>query len=633
MEPAEQLRPRDVAVAVDKPPARPRRDEDMRFRRQRSVRWFSPGVLAQAGMRVVLSGAFGEFIDKRELQATNDDQPLSYKLDQDEVWFDFIADTGDGFDASYTVAWLAAQHQLAFPDHGNIALPRGELVILGGDEVYPVGDADAYEQRFVGPYRASLPWTWEPHPELFALAGNHDWYDGLTAFMRIFCQQKWIGGRRTRQTRSYFAIELPHRWWLWGIDIQLDSYIDEPQLRYFEDVVKRLQPGDRVILATASPSWVDTKADPRGYKNLCYLEHRLIRPTGARLMLSVSGDEHHYLHFEGADGTHKVTAGGGGAFLHPTHTHESHIEIQIDPSDEKSKQTFTETVCYPDKATSRRLAWRATGLPFRNPSFMVIPAVLYLLLGWSSQFAFRTFEGVGKDLDDAAETFGWVELILGLLRNPISIFLILLFAGGMIAFAKPPKKWPENPKRLVAKVVLGLIHLLMHLALVVGLGVLAVKIALTLFEDGLGFTITLLLFMALFGAVIGGLATGLYLALANAIPGLGAHSNETFSAIRLTSYKNFLRLHITPDGLLHVYPIGVRRALKDWKPDPDNDDAEAPWLAPDGDPPAVHLIEAPFAIDGRRPGGAEPPWRKKEDEEQPQVLPLRERQSKKMETS
>src|SRR5262249_16787115 len=156
--------------------------------------------------------------------------------------------------------------------------------------------------------------------------GNHDWYDGLTAFMRIFCQKKWIGGRKTRQSRSYFAIEMPHRWWLWGIDIQLDSYIDEPQLRYFESVVTRMKPGARVILCTARRSWVATKADPRGWKNLAFLENRLIRPSGAHLMLSLSGDEHHYVHFVGTDGTHKVTAGGGGAFLHPTHTIDDTIE-------------------------------------------------------------------------------------------------------------------------------------------------------------------------------------------------------------------------------------------------------------------------------------------------------------------
>ena len=78
------------------------------------------------------------------------------------------------------------------------------------------------------------------HPTVYAIPGNHDWYDGLTGFMRLFGQDdRWLGGWRTNQTRSYFAVELPHDWWLWGIDIQSDSLIDEPQLDFFGRVRDR----------------------------------------------------------------------------------------------------------------------------------------------------------------------------------------------------------------------------------------------------------------------------------------------------------------------------------------------------------------------------------------------------------
>ncbi|MEW6153103.1 MAG: metallophosphoesterase [Actinomycetota bacterium] len=635
------MRPRDLAIPAAVPPPRPRHLDDLRFRPQPATRWFSPGVLAQSGLRVALSGAFGQFLDKRELQASVEAGPLSFGVAptpaphsaaaSDELWVDFIADTGDGFGATYTVAWLSAQHELRFPGVDQ-PLPRADVVVLGGDEVYPVGDAETYEQRFVGPFRAALPWTWEPHPELFALAGNHDWYDGLTAFMRIFCQRKWVGGRQTRQTRSYFAVELPHRWWLWGIDIQLDSYIDEPQLRYFEDAVKRMRPGDRVVLCTAEPSWLDASPSSRGRKNLAFLENRLIRPSGARLMLTLSGDLHHYSHYVGEDASHKVTAGGGGAFLHPTHTLAPEIETQIDPADEKTRRRFTRTACYPDQVTSRRLAWGAVSLPVRNPSFMVVPAVVYVLLAWSSQFSLRAFGGPGEpgEISRAAPGYGWVDVVLGLVRNPLSILLVLAFAGGLIAFAKPPKRWPDNPHRLAAKIVMGTVHLALHLALVVVLGLLAVKVASALFDRGAWFTATLLVLMGAFGGFFGGLATGLYLAVANAVPGTDAHSNEAFSAMRLTSYKNFLRLHFDAAGVLHVYPVGVRRAHKDWVLDPDNADAEAPWLAPDGDPPVAHLIERPFSIDGRTGGPVVPPPR--DDDRQPQVLPLKKPGSGSMET-
>ena len=69
---------------------------------------------------------------------------------------------------------------------------------------------------------------------MYAIPGNHDWYDGLTGFMRVFGQENWVGGRQTAQRRSYFAIGLPHRHWLWGIDIQNDAYVDSAQIAYFQ---------------------------------------------------------------------------------------------------------------------------------------------------------------------------------------------------------------------------------------------------------------------------------------------------------------------------------------------------------------------------------------------------------------
>ena len=80
---------------------------------------------------------------------------------------------------------------------------------------------------------ARVPRRWGA-PSMLAIPGNHDWYDGLTGFMRVFGQQAWIGGRQTVQTRSYFAAALPGRWWLWGIDIQSDAYLDSAQIRYFQ---------------------------------------------------------------------------------------------------------------------------------------------------------------------------------------------------------------------------------------------------------------------------------------------------------------------------------------------------------------------------------------------------------------
>ena len=269
---------------------RPKTERELPFVRQRAVRWFNAGVLGPTRIRMALSSAFARFFDKRELEASVEAHPLRHWADAPELWIDFIADTGDGFDPTYTVAWLASRPHLPL-DTVERPLPRADLVVFGGDEVYPVGSADAYQQRFVGPYQAALPKTTAgARRELYAIPGNHDWYDGLTGFVRLFCQGKEVGGRQTCQSRSYFALQLPHRWWLWGVDIQLDSSIDGPQLAFFEEVAAEMAPGDRVVLCTGKPSWVDARSTPQGYRGLADLEDRLITPRRARLMLSLSGD-------------------------------------------------------------------------------------------------------------------------------------------------------------------------------------------------------------------------------------------------------------------------------------------------------------------------------------------------------
>jgi hypothetical protein len=563
---------------------------DLKFTPQPETRWFDPRVLAKSGMRVVLSGAFGQFLDKRELQADLDQAPIAHHRDRPEMWFDFVSDTGDGFDPTYTVAWLASQRELVLPSGER--LPRGQVLVLGGDEVYPFATADAYEQRLKGPFEAALPWVDEDNPDLLAVPGNHDWYDGLTSFIRLFCQGKWIGGRLTRQRRSYFAVQLPNRWWLWGIDIQLDTYIDEPQLAYFDAVDVR--PGDRVVLCTATPAWIEG-SDSRGFKNLAFLERKLIRPKGARLVLSLSGDKHHYQHHAGDDGTHKVTAGGGGAFLHPTHAHpESSLVIDIGGANGHPPQVFTPVCAYPDRRRSRRMAWWAVGLPRWNWLFTLVPAVVYVLLGFSSQFSLRAFEQAGP-IEAAAPGFGWSDVLRGLVSNPVSVLILIAFLGGLSGFAKPSPRGPRSARaRIAVKWTMAGFHLVLHVAAVTVVGLVAVRGALALFEgNGVGFTAVLLATMAVLGGFAGAAVTGLYLAICCAV--FNAHGNEAFSAMRLTGYKNFLRLHLDARGDLTVYPLGVHRAHKRWRLDPDNAD-EASWLAPEGRAPIAQLIEPPFTL-------------------------------------
>lgn len=54
--------------------------------------------------------------------------------ERDDLWFDFMADTGDGGNSSYSVARLLAQPSIRLNINDSFrVLPRGELLLIGGD--------------------------------------------------------------------------------------------------------------------------------------------------------------------------------------------------------------------------------------------------------------------------------------------------------------------------------------------------------------------------------------------------------------------------------------------------------------------------------------------------------------------
>jgi hypothetical protein len=371
--------------------------DELGFTPQEPVRWLSPGQLAGTAVKVVLAAVFAGYSDKREIQAALDSDLLTVpEREPDtatELWIDYVADLCDGFDATSTVAHTIAAKTIMVTDTADHQhqLNRGDLLVLGGDEVYPTASAVTYEDRFKGPYRAALP-TSEDNPLLVALPGNHDWYDGLTSFLRLFTQRQPIGGWQTRQTRSYFAIQLPRRWWLVGLDSQLGNYIDGPQLEYFrKHLSANLKDGDAVIVCSAVPTWVNTvdKEDVDAFNALHWFNLNVIRtkidrdtgkrkPTGASIRVWLTGDRHHYARYtEQLPGEQvepgaplppdeqrrqMMTCGLGGAYL--ASTHGPPPELRLPPPGARISnqgdppQTFAlGQTTSPDAGTSRSLAY------------------------------------------------------------------------------------------------------------------------------------------------------------------------------------------------------------------------------------------------------------------------------------
>jgi hypothetical protein len=79
---------------------------------------------------------------------------------------------------------------------------------------------------------------------------------------------------------------------------------------------------------------------------------------------------------------------------------------------------------------------------------------------------------------------------------------------------------------------------------------------------------------------------------------LGWHTNEVFVSQSIMDYRNFLRIHVLPDGSLKIYPIGLRRTPRKWRYARERDDHQ-PYYEPTDRVLLPHLIEGPLTITRR----------------------------------
>jgi hypothetical protein len=528
------------------------------------VGWYDPHLLLATGMEVFISQALGQRSDYRTMEDVGlPQEAIDYTRDrnratQPELWFDYMADTGDGWESTYGMACLVAQPWIEL---GDRRLPHGAFLLLGGDEVYPSASKRIYRERLVGPLEAALPRGAVPRRDLFAIPGNHDWYDGLVSFSRLFTQERTLGAWQTRQRRSYFALRLPRGWWLWAVDIQLESDIDVGQLNYFRSVACALSPGDGIILASAEPDWLyrDIK-DPLAESNLAVLEQKIILPTGADVHVWVAGDVHNYRRHEHTRDPRyqRITSGGGGAYLSATHTPVGGgSATSLKRTVRVGEQTFHQQFTYPSPATSLRLSFLNLLFPLNNWRFGMLTGLAYMTLTWGT---------IGGSLVDAAQT--------AIERYPARLVWLLLVLGAFVFYADrevPTFRWLG-----------GTLHGLVHIICAFAIAGWSAAIL-----GGPGVVNALVRLGANFvgGALVGPLVMGVYLLLASNL--FGAHTDQAFAALRIKDFKHFLRFHIRTDGVLEIFPIAVPTI-------PRQDEAAAQYF----------LIEGPVRVDR---GGGPPP--------------------------
>ena len=583
---------------------------------QEPTRWLVPKLLALIGVQVALSTKFAEFFDRRDAHAgalahltaathagakrdggKRDGESRWSMLETEqgfdftgaeELWLDYVADSGDGFDATTTIAYLAARDTLTLPTPAGAgraethATEAGAVLVFGGDQAYPFATMQEYRNRLIGPFRSVLPWTWRPR-WLFAIPGNHDWYDGLASFVKQFCQGRWIGGWRTTQTRSYFALALPHDWHLWAVDVALGTDIDTGQLDYFEERAHALEPGAQIVLCAAKPTWITTHHDDPTAPDVLEYFQRTVIGDRAALRLTLSGDLHHYARYTATDSETKIIAGGGGAYLTPTHhltTPVRHPTPDSPPAEPgQPPKRFELKHVFPSTNESRRLRRRIFGQIYHNQGFFLVTAAVYALVAMA----------VPVDRIFASPTAARLQTVAALL--PVTLAGLGLFTV-LYAFTASAQV-SRRRKRAAAA-----LHTLLHLAVVVGVVDLLLHLSGIAAADPwmravLGGAV---------GALLGALVVAVYLWIADHAQ---VNSNELYAGCANEAYKNFLRLHIDHTGLT-VYPIGVRRpAHWTFNPgtsahapsDPQKRGAWAshPWFQPT-QPIQPELIENPIQI-------------------------------------
>jgi hypothetical protein len=367
------------------------------------VAWYNPLVLLKSAQVLVSSGDQIRNFDRRELFSGKFEIiDLRNHASDGDFWWDFMSDSGDGGNATYTVARAiqAASLTLACdstiikgdesPNRTHI-LPCGKVIVLGGDLAYPGASAADYQYRFIDMWEAARPDTYDAQLTVMAIPQNHDWFDNISAFNRHF-----IGTHKNSflcanapQKRSYFASRMPQGWWIFGFDFALVCDIDRTQFETFLDVIETtMVAGDNVILLYPEPYWTRPLGDnarlgyPKRYQRL----EAALMEKGIKVRMRLAGDLHHYVRETAVQGgalgyeDMLITCGSGGAFLHPTHskaTNQCKV-MNLDPEQgwltpdlekrvrvgsqdcsapSEGQRCYTNRICYPSQEISKGLSW------------------------------------------------------------------------------------------------------------------------------------------------------------------------------------------------------------------------------------------------------------------------------------
>ncbi|MBO0724856.1 MAG: hypothetical protein J2P52_04580 [Blastocatellia bacterium] len=556
-----------------------------------AIRWFGMTALAGHLRHLLAVAAASNQLDLRDWMRPEDAAGLLNRVCQvlgasapggalverlgREVWIDFVADTGDDHDVSLAVGrMLFAEYALSGDQPRR--LPRGDILVFGGDVAYPASTAYELQRRLLQPWNQVLLGKAEDGRRrvVLGIPGNHDWYDGLDGFGRLFRRsaledftepttgrvassltsgdsfsERVEGGLRRllhldefdeslhlveEAAESLAAILLrstlrrPSRlalvgytavqeasYWALALAPGLDLWGVDRQLRAADFRQRAFFARRR---ADAQPhKFVLVAPDPAlayGEPNepgMKILESCHFSLTSDKL-LYLTGDAHHYERQAVGDSMH-VIAGGGGAFVHGTRI-------------ARNSNAAPPQCVYPDRSASLRLALR---MPLRLAAGTAgfLPHGVFALLAVIEIVAFRHGPVTGGLIVAAViliATFSLSLAIRARLERPVATWTVASLFG-----------------------------------LILGLTPLGLRFALSGALPWLGD----LLAVALGNAVLGSLVLGVFL-LVLILTGL--EHQQGFAALGHPGFRHFVRICVHPGGKIEGFVIGKDDPIGEWPP-------------------------------------------------------------------
>lgn len=289
----------------------------------------------RASMVDAVAAAYGESDDLfRVTPAGIDDQDFSFIV---------IGDTGEGDESQYSLI----ERYLELGRRQDV-----KFLIISSDVIYPAGAMADYERNFYLPFKGFTK-------PIYAIPGNHDWFDALEGFNANFLEPKaarialsaraqadlnltgtnksridWLL-QRAQQLRELYGIqnalqrgpffELQTKdFALIAIDTGILRTVDDRQLAWIADALKRSR-GKFTIAVIGHPRYAGgqdtTKGEgasalpgPSSAASLltCY---EMLERAGVRVMMA--GDTHTFEYYllQNKSPVHHFVIGGGGAYL------------------------------------------------------------------------------------------------------------------------------------------------------------------------------------------------------------------------------------------------------------------------------------------------------------------------------